>query len=73
MPIIIALIIGIVIGVVLTVIISQVRSVGLLQIDSSNTDDSPYLFLELSKDLDVVYRKKYAMLKVNIKEFVPHK
>jgi len=64
--------IGVLIGCALTVIICRMRSVGSLRIDTSDPDDSPYLFLELSKDIGEVYRKKYVTLKVNTKSFIPH-
>ncbi len=65
--------IGVLIGCVLTVTISRIKSVGSLRIDTSDPDDSPYLFLELSNDVGEVYRKKYIILRVNIKNFIPHK
>lgn len=61
------------IGCILTTIASRVKSVGSLRIDTSDPDDNPYLFLELSKDVGEVYRKNYIMLKVNTKSFIPHK
>lgn len=64
--------IGILIGVVLTTIILRLLSVGSLRIDASDPDDNPYLFLELSKDIGEIYKKKYVMMKVNLKSFIPH-
>jgi hypothetical protein len=64
--------IGVLIGCVLTAIIFWIKSVGSLRIDTSDPDDEPYLFLELSKSIDVVCRKRHIMLKVNTKSFVPH-
>jgi len=64
--------IGVLIGCILTMIIFQTRSVGSLQIDTSDPDDSPYLFLELSKNVDEIYKKKYVMMKVNLKSFITH-
>lgn len=64
--------IGVLIGCILTMIIFQTRSVGSLRVDTSDPDDSPYLFLELSKDIGEIYKKKYVMMKVNLKSFIPH-
>lgn len=73
MEVLIGFAIGVLIGCILTVTISRRKSVGALRIDTSNPDDSPYLFLELSKDVGEVYRKKYITLRVNTKNFIPHK
>ena len=52
---------------------SRKELVGDLRIDTSDPDDNPYLFLELSKDLNFVRRKKYITLKVNTISYIPHK
>ena len=52
---------------------SRKEPVGDLRIDTSDPDDNPYLFLELSKDLDFVRSKKYITLKVNTISYIPHK
>ena len=65
--------IGAVIGCILTVFILRARSVGSLIIDLSDQDDGPYLFLELSKGIDVIYRKRYITLKVSTQNFIPPK
>lgn len=72
MNLIIIFVIGILIGCVITLSIFRMRSVGSLRIDTSDPDDGPYLFLELSKDVSVVYQKRYVTLKVNTKSFIPH-
>lgn len=72
MNLIIIFVIGILIGCVISLSIFRMRSVGSLRIDTSDPDDGPYLFLELSKDVSVVYQKRYVTLKVNTKSFIPH-
>lgn len=72
MNLIIIFVIGIFVGYVIALLIFRTRSVGSLRIDTSDPDDGPYLFLELSKDMDVVYQKKYVTLRVNTKSFIPH-
>lgn len=64
---------GIVAGVVLHIAISRIRSVGTLCVDNSDPDDDPYLFLELSKDIGFIKRKKYVVLKANLKNYISHK
>ena len=65
-------VVGVLIGCIFMAIISRVKSVGSLRVDTSDPDDSPYLFLELSKDVDEIYKKKYVTLTVNTKNFIPH-
>lgn len=57
--------IGIFIGVVLTVLLFRKNMVGTLLVNTSDPDDAPYLFLELSKDVSDVTNKRYVVLKVN--------
>lgn len=64
---------GVMVGYVIATIMSRIKSVGTLKVDNSDPDDNPYLFLELSKGLDTIYRRKYVSLKVCIKSFLPHK
>ncbi len=68
--------IGILVGIVCTTIASDIatrtKPVGSLRIDRSDPDDGPYLFLELSKDVEEIYRKKYVTFKVSLKNFIPH-
>ena len=72
MNLIVMFLIGILVGCVVTLSIFRMRSVGSLRIDTSDPDDGPYLFLELSKDVSVVYQKRYVTFKVNTKSFIPH-
>ncbi len=64
--------IGVLIGFVCATIAIRTKSVGSLRVDTSDSDDSPYLFLELSKDIEEIYRKKYVTFKVRLKNFIPH-
>lgn len=72
MNLIVIFLIGILVGCVVTLFIFRMRSVGSLRIDTSDPDDGPYLFLEMSKDVNKVRKKKYITLKVNLKNFIPH-
>lgn len=71
-------IIGFMVGLLCSYIAYRIKSshnepVGDLRIDTSDPNDNPYLFLELSKDLSYVRHKKYVTLKVNTISYIPHK
>lgn len=72
MEIAIVFVIGVLIGMMVSEIISRHDSIGALRVDSSDPDDGPYLFLELSKDVNHIKRKKYIVLKVNTNSYIPH-
>ena len=64
--------IDIVIASIITKIITKPLDIGTLRIDTSDPD-GPFMFLELSKDVDVVASKKYIILKVNLKSYISQK
>lgn len=64
--------IGVIVGCLVSAIIRGVKSVGALQIDSSDPD-GPYMFLELDKGIDTISAKKYVLLRVKLKNYIPHK
>lgn len=72
MEVAIVFVIGLLIGIIAMEFIFRIDSVGDLRIDNSIPDDGPYLFLELSKDISHVRRKKYITLKVNTNGYIPH-
>ena len=64
---------GIIIGIVFGRQVFRRDVVGSLRIDQSDPDSGPYLFLELShKGADAIYKKRYVVLKVNIKNYISH-
>lgn len=63
---------GILVGVIFTGIVFRLFSAGTLRVDHSDPD-SPFLFLELSKRIETVISKKYVVLRVKAKDFIPHK
>ena len=63
---------GIVIGSVATQLIWRPKGVGNLRVDTSDPD-GPYLFLELTKELDSVIKKDFVTLKVRKENFISHK
>ena len=72
MELVIILAIGIVVGSIITRIINRPLDIGTLRIDTSDPD-GPFMFLELSKDVDSVTSKKYVILKVNLKSYISQK
>lgn len=63
---------GVLVGAIFTCIVFRFFLVGTLRVDHSDPD-GPFLFLELSKRVDSVISKKYVVLKVKAKDFIPHK
>lgn len=64
--------IGVVIGCVLAIVVSRIKSVGILRCDSLD-EDGPYLFLELSKSVLAICRRKYITLKVDADSYFSRK
>lgn len=64
---------GSVFGAILALTMSYSRSVGNLRVDHSDPEEPPYLFLELIKDVGDISRKKYVLLRVNVKDFISRK
>ena len=73
MDIVIAVIVGIVIGIVIAALSVRMHLSGNLRIDHSIPEDDPYMFLELTKDVNTVLHKKFVVLKVRAEDFIPHK
>lgn len=73
MEIVIGIIVGIIIGAVAVCLIFGAFSVGSLRIDHSIPEDEPYLFLELTRNVSTILRKKFVVLKVRAEDFIPHK
>ncbi len=61
---------GIAIGCISTFLIFKFHCVGDLRVDTSDPDDGPYLFLELSTDVHTLMQKKYVLLRVNVKNYI---
>lgn len=73
MGIVLAVIVGIIIGAIITTVIFSAISVGSLRVDQSIPEDEPYLFLELTKSVSTILKKKFVVLKVRAEDFIPHK
>lgn len=65
---------GVLFGCILVLVILRIKSVGSLRVDYADPDSGPYLFLELSRQgMGVIERKKYILLKVNLKNDLSQK
>ena len=72
MNLVIIFALGILVGIIFIGIVFRLFLVGTLRVDHSDSD-GPFLFLELSKRVETVISKKYVVLKVKAKDFIPHK
>lgn len=67
-------IIGYIFGIVSAFLSIYIRmNAGVLRIDHSDPFDSPYMFLEISKNIEYITKKKYILLKVRAEDFIPRK
>lgn len=73
MDIVIAVIVGAIVGILITLFIFSAISAGNLRVDHSIPEDEPYLFLELTKSVSTVLKKKFVVLRVRVEDFIPHK
>lgn len=73
MDVSIALFIGFLLGGFFMYALYGGEPIGTLRIDTSDPDDGPYLFLELSKNPNLIRSKKYVTLKVNSNDYISRK
>lgn len=66
-------ILGVLIGSIITQIVLRSISIGNLNIDRSDPYESPYMFLELHKDVRYLLRKKYVTLTVTKENYLSQK
>lgn len=64
MEVAIVWLIGVIVGYILAVTLKRGKSAGTLKIDSSDPE-GPYLFLELSKDVDIIRGEQYVTFRVD--------
>lgn len=65
--------IGIMAGCLVFLVIFRIVTVGTLQIVIDDSESEPYLFLEVSKDINQVIAKRYILLKVNCQKYRSHR
>ena len=57
---------GVIVGVVVTIIVTRMRRVGTLVIWVPDTDDSPYMSIDLDQSIPQIAKHKYITAKVEI-------
>lgn len=62
---------GVLVGTIFVGIAFRFFLIGTLRVDHSDPD-GPLLFLELSKQVGFITSKKYVVLRVKMKDFLPH-
>lgn len=71
---IIGLAIGLVLGYTITcAFIVTFYRVGTIRVDRSDPNDAPYLFLELDKGKGDISSKRYVLLSVDVRDYLPRK
>ena len=73
MLLLIMLLLGIGLGYSILMLKVKKQSAGTLRIDHSDPDEAPYLFLESTKEVNWLYKQKYVVFKVNVKDYVTQK
>lgn len=66
-------VIGFALGALVVRCVLSRKASGDLRIDTSDPDDGPYMFLELSEPPRNIMRKEYVTLKVKVANFISQK
>lgn len=75
MYIMMSCIIGVVVGILANSIVVKNHRIGNLRIDNSDTNDNPYIFLEMDSSTGgtkLISKKKYIVLNVVVKDYISH-
>lgn len=73
-----AFVVGIIIGIAIGVFIGKMiasrpsRTHGILNVDCSDLEDGPYLFLELNVPINEVVSQKQTIFDVNVTKYISH-
>lgn len=65
--------VGFLVGCVVGVVARRRKPIGSLRVDASDPDDGPYLFLELTKPVSDVSKRKRVTLTVDTDDYLPRK
>ena len=65
--------VGVAIGILVATIVDHKKAVDELLVDTSDTEDGPYMFLNLKHTPAEMMTKKYVTLKVTITDLLSHK
>ena len=64
--------IGVVVGFIVGRVTFNQKPIGDLRVDRSDTDGSPYLFLELEAGIPEIMSQKQVAFRVKVENFLPH-
>ncbi len=74
MQAVIAFVAGILAGVLIAAFLFRRKPVvGALRVDTSDPQDGPYLFLELTENMDKVMKSRQITLDVKLENYIPQK
>ena len=64
---------GLIVGALVVSVRTRSKPIGTLQIDNSDVNEEPYLFVRLSTSIDNLFKMKVVQFKVDVKDFIPRK
>jgi hypothetical protein len=64
---------GFLLGIGLTLLFLRIKVIGVLRVDSSDSREKPYLFLEFEKQPERLSKRHYVILKVNPNSYISQK
>lgn len=70
---IIIFLLGVSFGCLVSDVTTKTKVKGCLRVDSSDPDEPPYIFLELEENPEVLKRKKFITLEVNLENYISQK
>lgn len=70
--VVIAVVLALAAGISIGLTIGYEHPIGDLRVDQSDPTSPPYLFLELDTDVYNIMRRKQVVLRVKLKDFIPH-
>lgn len=62
--------IGVIIDAVVVMCYTRTRTSGILRLDTSDPNDGPYLFLELTTDLKSISKKKHITFEISTNNYI---
>lgn len=64
---------GVLFGLGISALVRRPYFVGTLRVDTSYSEDDPYLFLELENGVGDISSKRYVLLKVDLESYLPRR
>lgn len=70
--VVIVVVLALAAGIAIGLAVRYEHPVGDLRVDRSDPSSPPYLFLELDTDVYSIMHRKQVLLRVKLKDFIPH-